>query len=105
MSRYTIPCKGIVAYTEHDWKFEDLLTREPEEDEFLIEVIATGVCHTDITGYGGIYPRVLGHEGKFSHSPALQTKQSPQVDHQQVRDESCASAAPKSESRSRKGIS
>ncbi|CZT45677.1 uncharacterized protein RSE6_06008 [Rhynchosporium secalis] len=24
----------------------------PEEDEFLIEVIATGVCHTDITGYG-----------------------------------------------------
>ncbi|CZT00431.1 related to zinc-containing long-chain alcohol dehydrogenase [Rhynchosporium agropyri] len=24
----------------------------PEEDEFLIEVIATGVCDTDITGYG-----------------------------------------------------
>jgi Zn-dependent alcohol dehydrogenase len=65
MSQYTIPCKGIVAYSEHDWKFEDLLTREPEEDEFLIEVIATGVCHTDITGYGGIYPRVLGHEGKY----------------------------------------
>ncbi|TVY85503.1 Aryl-alcohol dehydrogenase [Lachnellula suecica] len=63
MSQYTIPCKGIVAYSEHDWKLEDLLTREPEEDEFLIEVIATGDCHTDITGYGGIYPRVLGHEG------------------------------------------
>jgi len=68
MSQYTIPCKGIVAYSEHDWKFEDLLTREPEEDEFLIEVIATGVCHTDITGYGGIYPRVLGHEGIYSLS-------------------------------------
>jgi len=40
-----------------------MLTREPQEDEFLIEMIATGVCHTDITGYGGIYPRVLGHEG------------------------------------------
>jgi threonine dehydrogenase-like Zn-dependent dehydrogenase len=63
MSQYTIPSKGIVAYSEHDWKFEDLLTREPLEDEFLIEVIATGVCHTDITGYGEIYPRVLGHEG------------------------------------------
>ncbi|KAH9832797.1 Alcohol dehydrogenase GroES-like domain [Teratosphaeria destructans] len=63
MSRYTVPCRGIVAYSQHDWKLEDMLTREPEEDEFLIEMIATGVCHTDITGYGGIYPRVLGHEG------------------------------------------
>ncbi|KAH7401314.1 putative alcohol dehydrogenase [Pyrenochaeta sp. MPI-SDFR-AT-0127] len=62
-SEYTIPCKGIVAYSQHDWKFEDLLTREPNDDEFLVEMIATGVCHTDISGYGGIYPRVLGHEG------------------------------------------
>ncbi|KAF2226742.1 putative alcohol dehydrogenase [Elsinoe ampelina] len=63
MSQYTIPCKGIVAYSEHEWKWEELLTREPEADEFLVDLIATGVCHTDITGYGGIYPRVLGHEG------------------------------------------
>lgn len=62
-SEYTIPCKGIVAYSQHDWKWEDLLTREPREDEFLVEMVATGVCHTDISGYGGIYPRVLGHEG------------------------------------------
>lgn len=47
MSQYTIPCKGIVAYSEHDWKLEDLLTREPQEDEFLVEMIATGVCHTE----------------------------------------------------------
>jgi D-arabinose 1-dehydrogenase-like Zn-dependent alcohol dehydrogenase len=63
MTKYTVPCKGIVAYSQHEWKYEDLLTREPYEDEFLIEMIATGVCHTDISGYGGIYPRVLGHEG------------------------------------------
>jgi Zn-dependent alcohol dehydrogenase len=63
MTEYIVPCKGIVAYSQHDWKYEDLLTREPDEDEFLIEMIATGVCHTDISGYGGIYPRVLGHEG------------------------------------------
>ncbi|KAH7095282.1 putative alcohol dehydrogenase [Paraphoma chrysanthemicola] len=61
--KYTVPCKGIIASSQHDWKFEDLLTREPREDEFLVEMIATGVCHTDISGYGGIYPRVLGHEG------------------------------------------
>ncbi|CAO2656472.1 Nn.00g052750.m01.CDS01 [Neocucurbitaria sp. VM-36] len=62
-SEYAIPCKGIVAYSQHEWKWEDLLTREPKEDEFLVEMIATGICHTDISGYGNIYPRVLGHEG------------------------------------------
>lgn len=68
MAQYTVPCKGIVAYTQHDWKLEDLLTREPAEDEFMVEMIATGICHTDISGYGGIYPRVLGHEGKLDYN-------------------------------------
>jgi Zn-dependent alcohol dehydrogenase len=71
MTKYTVPCKGIVAYSQHEWKYEDLLTREPDEDEFLIEMIATGVCHTDISGYGGIYPRVLGHEGTTDIPTAL----------------------------------
>lgn len=62
-TEYTIPCKGIVAYDQHTWTLENLLTRAPNRDEFLVEMIATGVCHTDISGYGGIYPRVLGHEG------------------------------------------
>ena len=78
MAEYNVPCKGIVAYSEHDWKLENLLTREPKEDEFLVEMIATGICHTDIAGYGGIYPRVLGHEGQtidsFSfHAPQVLT--------------------------------
>lgn len=60
----TVPCKGIVAYSQHEWKLEEMFTREPLEDEFMIEIIGTGVCHTDISGYGGIYPRVLGHEGE-----------------------------------------
>lgn len=68
MTEYTVPCKGIVAYSEHDWKWEDMFTREPLEDEFLVEMVATGVCHTDISGYGGIYPRVLGHEGMNTKS-------------------------------------
>jgi Zn-dependent alcohol dehydrogenase len=64
-SQYTIPCKAIVATDQHTWTWTDLLTRAPHEDEFLVEMIATGVCHTDISGYGGIYPRVLGHEGTY----------------------------------------
>lgn len=63
MVEYTIPSQGIVAYSKDDWKMEELLTREPFEDEMLVEMIATGMCHTDILGFGGIYPRVLGHEG------------------------------------------
>lgn len=65
-SQYTVKCSGIVAYSEHEWVWEDLLTREPKEDEFLVQMNATGVCHTDISGFGGIYPRVLGHEGTSS---------------------------------------
>lgn len=68
MVEYTIPSKGIVAYSQNEWRFEELLTREPREDEFLIEMVATGVCHTDILGFGGIYPRVLGHEGTFDQT-------------------------------------
>ena len=26
-------------------------------------MVATGICHTDIANVGGIYPRILGHEG------------------------------------------
>ncbi|KAM3511230.1 hypothetical protein MY11210_005099 [Beauveria gryllotalpidicola] len=61
--QYTVKCSGIVAYSDREWVREELLTREPQEDEFLVEMVATGICHTDISGYGGIYPRVLGHEG------------------------------------------
>lgn len=42
MSQYTLPCKGIVAYSQHDWKWEELLTREPAQDEILVEMVATG---------------------------------------------------------------
>ena len=52
MPEYTVPCQGIVAYSEREWKWEDMLTREPDDDEFLVEMIATGLCHTDISGYG-----------------------------------------------------
>ncbi len=63
MYSYTIPTKAIVTYTEPDWRLQDVLVREPESHELLIKIIATGICHTDIKNVGGIYPRVLGHEG------------------------------------------
>ena len=41
----------------------------PKAGEVLVEIMATGICHTDaytLDGYDseGIFPSVLGHEGR-----------------------------------------
>lgn len=63
MHDYKIPTKAIVTYTDEDWRYQDVLVREPGPHELLIRIVACGVCHTDIANVGGIYPRILGHEG------------------------------------------
>lgn len=63
MYEYTIPTRAIVTYTDPDWQLQDVLAKEPGEHELLIKMVATGICHTDIANVGGIYPRILGHEG------------------------------------------
>lgn len=60
---YTIPTKAIITYTEDDWRYQAVLVRPPGDGELLIKILATGICHTDIANVGGIYPRILGHEG------------------------------------------
>jgi len=53
------------------WRKEKVQLREPGEDELLVKIIASGVCHTDIAissfpadtpGFLP-YPKILGHEG------------------------------------------
>lgn len=73
MGSKTVPT--IVAYEPQNgvpnFKFEELsLTKqEPGDHEVLVRVIASGICHTDLvvgslpTGYSGVYPKVIGHEG------------------------------------------
>ncbi|KAF7193581.1 Aryl-alcohol dehydrogenase [Pseudocercospora fuligena] len=70
----TMTTKAIVSHDtlqNGGWKMEEVSLRELEEGELLVEMVATGVCHTDAL-IGGIpggaapvafYPRVLGHEG------------------------------------------
>ncbi|KAK5119074.1 hypothetical protein LTR62_000285 [Meristemomyces frigidus] len=66
--------RAIVCHDTHansGWKMEQVGVRKPGEGELLVEMIATGVCHTDaligdIPGGAApiaFYPRVLGHEG------------------------------------------
>ncbi|KAK0308363.1 hypothetical protein LTR01_004990 [Friedmanniomyces endolithicus] len=65
--------RAIVCHDTHansGWKMEDVGVRKPGDGELLVEMVASGVCHTDVL-IGGIpggaapiafYPRVLGHE-------------------------------------------
>lgn len=49
-----------------DFKLEEVELNEPKNDEVLIKIVATGVCHTDAVARDlGItpFPVVLGHEG------------------------------------------
>ncbi|KAF2137466.1 uncharacterized protein K452DRAFT_321718 [Aplosporella prunicola CBS 121167] len=54
---------------EGGWKMEDVRLREIADDELVIRVVASGICHTDIItgsqkeGPGVVYPSVKGHEG------------------------------------------
>ncbi|KAI1856847.1 uncharacterized protein JN550_013649 [Neoarthrinium moseri] len=69
------PSKAIVSrgpFSEGKWAIEPVTLRELKEDEVLVEIIASGICHTDLhcgntpddKGVPAVfYPRVLGHEG------------------------------------------
>ncbi|RTE78500.1 hypothetical protein BHE90_007019 [Fusarium euwallaceae] len=69
--------QAIVSHAPEDgkrrWILEDVQVTEPGEYEAIVEMVASGVCHTDLgcgtapDGTPGFpvppYPRVLGHEG------------------------------------------
>jgi aryl-alcohol dehydrogenase len=44
------------------FEIETLELREPGPEEVLVKLVASGVCHTDITMMTG-HMMVLGHEG------------------------------------------
>ncbi|KAK8151839.1 chaperonin 10-like protein [Phyllosticta citrichinensis] len=52
------------------WQMETVRLREIEDDELLVRIVASGICHTDVT-FGSLpvgkpfthYPSVKGHEG------------------------------------------
>lgn len=64
--------RGPVSHGK--WSIEPVKLRELEDDEVLVEIVASGICHTDLhcgntagdkNVPGVFYPRVLGHEGEF----------------------------------------
>ena len=58
---------AIVNEQGHDFTFEEVELDGPRADEVLVRIVATGLCHTDITMRTmlppGMFPNVFGHEG------------------------------------------
>jgi Zn-dependent alcohol dehydrogenase len=65
---------AIVSYSpengEARFRMEDVVLRETQRNELLVEIVASGICSTDLffahapEGALGPFPRILGHEGK-----------------------------------------
>lgn len=68
----SLNCQAVVSYPpEHNvpWnaKLEDVSIRDIKPDECLVEVVASGICHTDLgiaSRPESIFPRVMGHESR-----------------------------------------
>lgn len=58
---------AIVTEQGHDFTFEEVEIDGPRADEVLVKIVATGLCHTDITMKTMLppemFPNVFGHEG------------------------------------------
>jgi aryl-alcohol dehydrogenase len=58
---------AIVNGPGQDFTFEEVELDGPRADEVLVRIVATGLCHTDITMRGFLppemFPNVFGHEG------------------------------------------
>ncbi len=58
---------AIVERQGADFALSELELDEPREDEVLVRMVATGLCHTDITLKGFLppemFPNIFGHEG------------------------------------------
>jgi Zn-dependent alcohol dehydrogenase len=74
MSTQGYKARAIVARGDHrqgKWAIEELTLRDLQPNELLVQIVASGICHTDMhfgddAGSIGGYPRVLGHEGQFN---------------------------------------
>ncbi|MFT4306130.1 MAG: alcohol dehydrogenase catalytic domain-containing protein, partial [Microbacterium sp.] len=58
---------AVVTSHEHGFTIEDVELDDIRPDEVLVDVVAVGMCHTDLSAASGIIPfplpAVLGHEG------------------------------------------
>lgn len=58
---------AVMFSTSEKFKIETLKLDSPYEDEVIVKMVATGICHTDLAARDQLFktplPAVLGHEG------------------------------------------
>lgn len=58
---------AVVASAGAAFEMRDLVVDDPRDDEIVVRLVASGICHTDATAQnGGLpfpHPALLGHEG------------------------------------------
>jgi S-(hydroxymethyl)mycothiol dehydrogenase len=65
----TITARGVIARTPNaPGEIEEFTIDAPEAGEALVRILASGVCHTDLSAKNGVFgtdyfPFLLGHEG------------------------------------------
>lgn len=68
MTGRAIVCHGPVR--DGKWKIENVRLRPINENELVVKIVASGICHTDLVvadaeeGFGVFYPSIKGHEGE-----------------------------------------
>ncbi|AZB91304.1 MULTISPECIES: NAD(P)-dependent alcohol dehydrogenase [Acinetobacter calcoaceticus/baumannii complex] len=67
MTNFTEITAAVTQSKGADFELRQLQIREPQDDEVLVKIVATGMCHTDLIVRDQYYPvplpAVLGHEG------------------------------------------
>ena len=56
-------CRAVVADGHGSFTLETVTVNEPRADEVLVELRASGICHTDHASLRWVRPLVMGHEG------------------------------------------
>jgi aryl-alcohol dehydrogenase/geraniol dehydrogenase (NAD+) len=57
---------AILSEANGQFSIDDVILQKPREDEILVKIVGTGICHTDVVCKGAFpvpLPIVLGHEG------------------------------------------
>lgn len=58
-----MPARAAVTDGNGNFSFEDIEVGRPQTGEILVEIKASGVCHTDVKSLYWKRPLILGHEG------------------------------------------
>jgi Zn-dependent alcohol dehydrogenase len=58
-----ITCKAAITDGKGNFKIEDIIVNDPQDDEVLVKIKAAGLCHTDHDSLSWGKQIIIGHEG------------------------------------------